>query len=103
MCQGHGYLEALASHNVTVRNDAISRATPDGLEFADGSTIALDAIVCATGFDTSFRPAFPVIGLNNTDLRDLWKDEPASYLSIAAAGVPNYFGRSSSIVSCPCS
>ncbi|KAL6228666.1 hypothetical protein BDW75DRAFT_250991 [Aspergillus navahoensis] len=87
---GHGYLEALASHNVSVRNDAIEAVTAAGLRMADGSILEVDAIICATGFDTSFRPAFPVVAFEQ-DLREVWKDEPTSYLSIAAAGMPNYF------------
>lgn len=57
---------------------------------ADGSTIIADAIICATGFDTSYKPAFPVVGFEK-DLKELWKDEPKAYFSIAAAGIPNYF------------
>jgi hypothetical protein len=59
---------------------------------ADGTIIVADAIVCATGFDTSYKPSFPLVGFEK-DLRELWKDEPASYFSIAAAGIPNYFSQ----------
>ncbi|KAK4937018.1 hypothetical protein LTR28_009973, partial [Elasticomyces elasticus] len=59
----------------------------------DGRKFALDAIICATGFDTSFRPFFPVIGPAGRDLRDDWANEPRSYLAVAAAGYPNYFKR----------
>ncbi|EXJ84595.1 hypothetical protein A1O3_05265 [Capronia epimyces CBS 606.96] len=90
MTPGHGYLEALASHNVTVENDPISSVTPTGLKMSDGKVIEVDAIICGTGFDTSFRPPFPVLGFEK-NLQDLWQDEPTSYLSIAAAGIPNYF------------
>jgi cation diffusion facilitator CzcD-associated flavoprotein CzcO len=62
----------------------------------DGSVIAVDAIICATGFDTSYKPDFPVIGFEK-ELRELWKNEPTSYLSVAAAGIPNYFSEYSSI------
>jgi hypothetical protein len=50
---GRGYIEALASHNVTVRTDSITEAMTKGLKLGDGSVLAVDAIVCATGFDTS--------------------------------------------------
>jgi cation diffusion facilitator CzcD-associated flavoprotein CzcO len=88
---GHGYLEALASDNVIVRNDEIARITPTGIEMADGTHFTLDAIICATGFDNSYRPSFAVIGEDGKDLRDEWKDGPRSYLSVAVAGYPNYF------------
>jgi len=59
---------------------------------SDGSIVAVDALICATGFDTSYRPSFPTIGLKE-DLRELWEEEPKSYLSIAAPGLPNYFSQ----------
>jgi len=51
-------------------------------------------VVCATGFDTSYRPAFPVIGRNGRNLSEFWKDEPIHYMSVAAPGFPNYFSKS---------
>lgn len=62
----------------------------------DGSTLEADAIICATGFDTSFRPGFPVVAFGQ-DLRDAWKEEPTAYMSVAAAGIPNYFSEFSQI------
>lgn len=64
---------------------------------ADGSNLEADAIICATGFDTSFRPGFPVVAFDQ-DLREVWKEEPTAYMSIAAAKVPNYFSESLQIV-----
>ncbi|RYO45719.1 hypothetical protein AA0113_g10335 [Alternaria arborescens] len=87
---GHGYLEALASDNVSVVTTAIQAVTKTGLLMADGSNLEADAIICATGFDTSFRPGFPVVAFDH-DLREVWKEEPTAYMSIAAAKVPNYF------------
>ncbi|KIX98610.1 uncharacterized protein Z520_05911 [Fonsecaea multimorphosa CBS 102226] len=88
---GHNYLESLAADNVTVETGQILHITPDGLEMEDGTRYTdIDAIVCATGFDTSFRPAFTVVG-EQDELREVWKDEPKSYLSIAAPGFPNFF------------
>jgi hypothetical protein len=76
---------------VTIETGQILKITPDGIEMEDGTKYTdIDAIVCATGFDTSFRPAFPVVG-EKDDLREVWKDEPKSYLSISATGFPNFF------------
>jgi cation diffusion facilitator CzcD-associated flavoprotein CzcO len=91
MTPGHGYLEALVADNVTVTGDPICNFTPTGIETTTGEKFAFDIIVCATGFDTSYRPSFPVIGEKGTDLRDEWLDEPRSYLSVAVAEFPNYF------------
>jgi hypothetical protein len=74
-----------------VESGLISKVTPKGLEMVDGTVHDVDAIICATGFDTSFRPVFPVIGDKGTDLREDWETEPRSYLSIAASGHPNFF------------
>ena len=30
----------------------------------------VDTIVCATGFDNSYRPNFPLVGRNGADLRE---------------------------------
>lgn len=52
----------------------------------------MDAIICATGFDTSFRPRFPITGLDPTQtLAEKWAEHPSSYLGIGVDGFPNYF------------
>jgi hypothetical protein len=48
-------------------------------------------VVCATGFDVSFRPQYPTIGRNGVDLRQKWTEEPEGYFSVAADSMPNYF------------
>lgn len=45
----------------------------------------------ATGFDVSFKPRWQQLGRKGRSLADEWKDEPASYFSLAANGQPNYF------------
>jgi len=47
--------------------------------------------VCATGFDVSHRPRYPIVGLDGADLSQRWHDDPESYLSVAAPDMPNYF------------
>ncbi|KAF2845806.1 FAD/NAD(P)-binding domain-containing protein [Plenodomus tracheiphilus IPT5] len=88
---GVGYLESLGKKNVTVIFDEVVKLTPASCVTRNGTEIELDAMICATGFDTSFRPRFPIIGRGGKDLREEWADEPRSYLSIAAHGFPNYF------------
>ena len=88
---GPGYLESLTEPNVQVITDGIARVRPNGLELASGELVEVDAIVCATGFDVSFRPRFPIIGLGG-NLQDIWaKGLPAAYMSCAVAHMPNYF------------
>lgn len=44
-----------------------------------------------TGFDVSHRPRYPIVGRNGVDLREEWKDDPESYISVAVPHMPNYF------------
>ncbi|RFU28612.1 hypothetical protein B7463_g7716, partial [Scytalidium lignicola] len=88
---GNGFLEALVQPNTTVVFSDIESITENGIMVKDGTHYDLDAIVCATGFDCSYRPAFPVIGRDGRQLSDFWKDEPIHYLSVAVPHFPNYF------------
>ena len=66
-------MKAIQEDNVDVHFTAVTEITEDGVIGADGIERKVDAIVCATGFDVSFRPRFPVIGKNGVDLREKWK------------------------------
>lgn len=91
---GIGYLESLKRPNVTVVLDPITKVVPGGIETSTGENIKVDAIICATGFDVSFCPRFPVIGRNG-NLQDQWTQNlPKSYMSCAIPGFPNYFSMS---------
>ncbi|KIX08587.1 uncharacterized protein Z518_03243 [Rhinocladiella mackenziei CBS 650.93] len=87
---GEKYLEALQQNNVDPIFEAIQTVTSNGIRDISGNFRPVDTIIAATGFDTSFRPRFPIIGTDGNDLRDLWKDEPASYCGLAVSGFPNY-------------
>ncbi|CAK4033646.1 steroid monooxygenase [Lecanosticta acicola] len=87
---GNGYLESLCEDNVHVVSETISEITPTGVKTADGKLHEVDAIVCATGFDVSWRPAYPTIGRDGKDLREVWKEKPSTYLSITVPDFPNY-------------
>lgn len=94
MTPGHGYLQALTKPNVDVRRSEIKRFVPEGIELESGEVLKVDAIVCATGFNTSFCPRFPIIGRDG-NLQDKWaKETPKAYMSCAVAGLPNYFSTS---------
>ena len=58
---------------------------------ANGKEYPLDVLICATGFDTSYKPRFPLIGIDGKSLSDMWADEAKGYLGVAAPGLPNYF------------
>lgn len=57
----------------------------------DGKEYPVDVLICATGFDTTFKPRFPLVGRNDVDLAHQWAQEPRSYLGLAAHNFPNYF------------
>ncbi|KAK4561381.1 hypothetical protein LTR86_004698 [Recurvomyces mirabilis] len=86
-----GYLEALVAPNATIFTDAIGSITEKGFLDHEGQEHECDVIICATGFDTSWRPRFPLINGSGVDLRDFWADEVVSYLSIGIPTFPNHF------------
>ncbi|KAJ7597765.1 FAD/NAD-binding domain-containing protein [Mycena floridula] len=88
---GPGYLEALCEDNVEFVPVPIKRVTKTGIETEDGKHTDLDIIVCATGFDTTFKYGFPLIGRAGKDLAEVWKDLPRAYMGIAVDGYPNWF------------
>ncbi|KAH0831531.1 hypothetical protein AYO21_11331 [Fonsecaea monophora] len=89
---GVGYLESLRKPNVQVVTDSIIEINPEGLLTSTGEEFKVDVIVCATGFDVSFCPRFPVIGRDGKNLQDLWKEQlPAAYMSCLIPEMPNYF------------
>lgn len=88
---GNGYLEAFTQSNVHLTNSAIAEVKSDGVLTEDGNFHPCDVIVCATGFDISQVPSFPLTGRDGISLRDKWKDEPESYISLACPDMPNLF------------
>ena len=88
---GPGYLEALSEDNVHVIPTGIERITSTGIQTTDGVHREVDAIVCATGFDTSYKSRFPIYGLHGHSLRERWDHRVESYLSMTIDGFPNLF------------
>lgn len=76
---------------MTTCHEKIAKVTPSGCVTADGQKHEFDVLVCATGFDNTFRPRFPIIGRKGVSLAEKWKEEPRNYLSVAVNGFPNYF------------
>jgi cation diffusion facilitator CzcD-associated flavoprotein CzcO len=91
---GTGYLEALGAPNVSVEWNSIDQVFEKGIKLKNGKVIELDMIVCATGFDTTWKPRFPIIGRGGINLAEQWKMHPRTYLSFAVHNFPNYFSMS---------
>lgn len=68
---------------------SIACITPKGIRTVDGVEREVDVIVCATGFDVSWRPRFKFVGRNGFELDAAWAEEPRSYLSICLENMPN--------------
>ncbi|CAD6442759.1 50c27d40-2747-4428-916d-3a89dcfd4a98 [Sclerotinia trifoliorum] len=87
---GIGYLKALTQPNVDVITSSIQEVQPNGIKLTNGKLIEVDAIICATGFNCSFIPRFPIIGQHG-NLQDLWsKNKTQAYMSCMVPGMPNY-------------
>lgn len=86
---GEPWLATLQQPNVEPVFDPISHITKKGVQVRD-KFYEVDILIAATGFNTSFTPRFPIVGLDNADLRDLWKSEPTSYMGTGVSGFPNY-------------
>ncbi|CAL5867100.1 uncharacterized protein PFLUO_LOCUS1312 [Penicillium psychrofluorescens] len=88
---GNGFLESLVNPKTTTFKEELAEITPTGFISADGTHQACDIIICATGFDTSFRPQFPLL-CNGRNVQDDFLDQNnPGYLGINAPEVPNYF------------
>lgn len=87
---GVDYLESLSKPNVEVVYGEITHVTERGCVCDNGQEYPVDVLICATGFDTGFKPRFPLVSPTGENLQDKWAVDPQSYLGIAAAGFPNY-------------
>ncbi|KAF2498224.1 putative flavoprotein [Lophium mytilinum] len=88
---GDGYLEVFEEANATMCWDAIEKFTETGIKTTAGEE-EFDLIVCASGFDTSWVPAWKLAGRNGVTLDDRWKGgDPEAFFSVQVDGLPNYF------------
>jgi cation diffusion facilitator CzcD-associated flavoprotein CzcO len=91
---GEGYLEALQEDNVEMVRTGIKEISREGVVTVDGKTHEVDVIIAATGYDTSYTPAFQLIGRNGVDLAKRWAVTGAeAYFTCAIPDMPNYFSK----------
>ncbi|CAG9981778.1 unnamed protein product [Clonostachys byssicola] len=84
-----GYLEALTKDNVDIITSGIKRVVADGILDGENVLRPVDAIVCATGFDTLADT--PILGQGGVSLDEVWTPEPEAYLSVMPVKMPNLF------------
>lgn len=88
---GNPYMKAVQEPNVKIHRCAAERVTPRSIVGSNGDEIEVDTIICATGFDVSFKPRYRLIGRNGVSLQEKWNTVPEGYLSLAIPDMPNYF------------
>jgi len=89
---GERYYLALQRAHVDLVTDPISRVTGTSIVTAGGRTVDVDAIVLATGFETSnYLSGLEVIGVGGERLHHRWGSDPRAFLGVAVSGFPNFF------------
>ncbi len=86
------YYPAFNRPNVELVVSPIARAREAGLVTADGRVHALDAVVLATGFETTrFLAPMRVFGREGRELEAAWRAGAEAYLGMMVGGFPNLF------------
>ena len=89
---GDEYYLALQRDHVDLVIDAIARITPRSIVTVDGHALDVDAIVLATGFETSsYLSGIDVFGRDGQSIHDRWGCDASAYLGVAVSGFPNFF------------
>ena len=84
------FYPAMNRANVELVTEPIERISETGVVTRDGRERRADAIVYATGFETTrFLSALEVTGRGGRRLADAWSDGAQAYLGIATSGFPN--------------
>jgi cation diffusion facilitator CzcD-associated flavoprotein CzcO len=88
---GEKYYTALQHAHVDLVTEPIDRITTTSVITASG-VVDVDAIVLATGFETSdYLSGLEIIGIGGERLQDRWGLDPRAYLGVAVSGFPNFF------------
>ncbi len=89
---GDDFYRALQHAHVELVTDPIERVTETSVVTTAGQGVDVDAVVLATGFETSrYLSGIEVIGTGGQSLHERWGDDPAAYLGAAVGGFPNFF------------
>jgi len=89
--QSDDYLQTLSRENVHLVTDPIQEFVPGGIATSAG-TCALDAVIFATGFDsTGFLQPMHIVGRNGQSLTEAWSPRPHTLMGVMTPGFPNLF------------
>lgn len=81
---GDGYLEALVKPNVTPVFGNIKKVVKEGIITEDGELHKMDILVCATGFQVAFKPAFKVVNGEGKSIQEDWGESVNLYFGVSA-------------------
>ena len=83
---------ALAKPNVELVASAVREVREGSVVAADGTEREVDAIIFATGFETSESPVLSRIrGHDGRSIDEVWNGQPRFYRATTVAGFPNFF------------
>ena len=86
------FYATLSRANVELVTTGISHFTAHGITDMEGRERTIDAVVCATGFDTThLLSSLTVQGVGGCTLAEAWADGPQAYRGVTVAGFPNLF------------
>jgi cation diffusion facilitator CzcD-associated flavoprotein CzcO len=86
------YYQTLARDNVEVVTEGIARVTADAVVTRDGRAHPVDAVILATGFQsTAFLAPMRIEGLGGRLLEAEWVDGAQAHRGITVSGFPNLF------------
>jgi cation diffusion facilitator CzcD-associated flavoprotein CzcO len=82
----------LTRDNVELVTSPLERVTADAVVTADGTAHPADAIIYATGFETtSFLAPMQIVGKEGTALATRWSTGAEAHRGVAISGFPNLF------------
>ena len=93
MLLDNGWFRTLRKPHVRLIPEHLAEVRGDTLVAASGEEVKADAIILATGFQTTnVLGSYDVIGRDGLILRDVWDgDNAAAYLGTLVPGFPNFF------------
>ena len=86
------FFPALERENVFLKTEQISKFNKDSIITMDGNKSNVDVIIYGTGFKANiFISPVKIIGLNDKDLDDVWKNGAEAYKGVMVPEFPNFF------------
>lgn len=96
LCCETGYYDAFNRDNVHLvdtKADPITEITPTGVRLASGTTVDVDVLLFATGFDagTGSLTRLGISGVGGVSLAEHWSDGARTHLGLMSDAFPNLF------------